>query len=197
LSVGGEIRGYFAVGARYRLGIASMLASLGRTYRMSLLSGDNDGEKAALQSLFNGFTGMHFFRSPMDKLQYVQSLQTQGRTVAMIGDGLNDAGALRQSDVGIAVTEDAGVFSPACDVIVEASEITKLPELLSFSRASMRIVFLSFALSFLYNIVGFVFAMQGMLSPLIAAVLMPLSSITVVLVATTATRYAAKRRGLL
>ncbi len=197
LSVNGRIRGYFAIGAHYRQGIASMLGDLGRTYSVGLLSGDNDSEKHALQSLYEGFAGLLFFQSPMDKLHYVQSLQSQHRAVAMIGDGLNDAGALRQSDVGIAVTEDAGVFSPACDAILEASMLARLPDLLAFARTSVRIVFLSFALSFLYNIIGFVFAMQGSLSPLVAAILMPLSSITVVIVATTATRFAAKQRGLL
>ncbi len=197
LSVNGSIRGYFAVGAHYRQGVAPMLGALGRAYMLALLSGDNDSEKEALHALYDRFTGLHFFQSPMDKLHYVQSLQRQHRSVAMIGDGLNDAGALRQSDVGIAVTEDAGVFSPACDAILEASMLTRLPALMSFARASVRIVFLSFALSFLYNIIGFAYAMQGGLSPMIAAILMPLSSISVVLVATTATRYAAQQRGLL
>jgi Cu+-exporting ATPase len=197
VAVNGEIKGYFAVGARYRQGISRMLDALGKHFSLSLLSGDNDSERQALAAHYGGFAALHFFQSPMDKLQYVQSLQSERRTVAMVGDGLNDAGALRQSHVGIAVTDDAGVFSPACDAILEASMLTKLPELLSFSRASIRIVFLSFALSFLYNIVGFSFAIMGSLSPMIAAILMPLSSITVVLVATLATRYAAYARGLL
>ncbi len=197
LSVNGTIRGYFAVGAHYRPGIGAMLSALGGRYPVSLLSGDNESERGALAAVFDRFAALHFFQSPMDKLRYVQALQTGGATVAMIGDGLNDAGALKQGDVGIAVTEDAAVFSPACDAILEASALTKLPDLLAFARASVRIVFLSFALSFLYNIVGFFFAMQGTLSPLIAAILMPLSSITVVIVATLATRAAAKQRGLL
>jgi len=110
---------------------------------------------------------------------------------------LNDAGALKQSDVGIAVTEDISSFSPACDAILDASNLKMLPKFLNYSRSAIKIIYISFVISFLYNLVGLSFAIQGMLSPLIAAVLMPLSSISVVMFATLSTNLLAKKRGLL
>ncbi|MGE5316017.1 MAG: HAD-IC family P-type ATPase, partial [Acidobacteriota bacterium] len=196
VSIGDDVKGYFAVKAGYRTGIGPMLLQLGRRGSVALLSGDNAGERETLSSIFAGFSSMHFHQSPMDKLRFVQSLQARGRRVVMIGDGLNDAGALRQSETGIAVTEEAGLFSPACDAILEASKLGALPDFLSFASASVRIVHAAFAFSFLYNLIGLWFAVQGALSPVMAAVLMPLSSITVVLFATLSTRYAARKRGL-
>ena len=98
----------------------------------------------------------------------------------MIGDGLNDAGALKKAFIGLAVSEDIHQFSPACDGIMSAESLVGIPEILGFSRKVIRIVFLAFGISFLYNIVGLSFAISGHLTPLISAILMPISSVTVV-----------------
>ena len=98
----------------------------------------------------------------------------------MIGDGLNDAGALRESDCGISIADDIYHFSPACDAILESKQFKHLPGFLSFSRIAMRIVFISVVLSFLYNVVGLSFAISGNLRPEISAILMPLSSVSIV-----------------
>jgi Cu+-exporting ATPase len=134
---------------------------------------------------------------PNDKLEYVKKLQEQGKKTIMVGDGLNDAGALLQSDIGIAVTEDIAHFTPSSDAILAGTSFTQLPEYLRFSRISVRIVIASFVFAFLYNTVGLFFAVQGQLSPIIAAVLMPASSITIVIITTLATQIIARRRGLL
>ena len=105
----------------------------------------------------------------------------------MIGDGLNDAGALAQSDVGIVVSENTNVFSPACDGILDATKFSLIPDYIKASKKSLKVIKWSFAFSFLYNITGLYFAVTGELIPVIAAILMPLSSISIVVFTTIAT----------
>jgi len=112
----------------------------------------------------------------------------------MIGDGLNDAGALMESDIGLTIADDIYSFSPACDGIIESSNFDQLPKFISFARTSMGVVIISFIISFVYNIIGLYFAVQGNLSPLIAAILMPISSVSVVAFATFSINYLAKRK---
>ncbi len=192
VSINDEVLGFFTVTNSYREGIGEVVKSLNKRFKLSLLSGDNE-----LLKFFNKEDELLFNQSPEDKLNYIQSLQSSNTKVLMVGDGLNDAGALKQSDVGIAVTEDISSFSPACDAILDASNLNMLPKILNYSQSAIKIIYISFVISFFYNLVGLSFAIQGMLSPLIAAILMPLSSISVVLFATISTNLLAKRRGLL
>jgi P-type Cu+ transporter len=173
-----------------------LLRSLGRHYELALLSGDTSQERQRFVELFGPDSRMHFNQSPLDKLGFIQSLQTQGKTVMMVGDGLNDAGALRQSDVGVAVVEKVGAFSPASDVILEAGQVPGILNMLRFARGAVRIVRLSFGISAVYNLMGIGVAAAGILSPLVCAVLMPLSSASVVLFACGATGWAARRYGV-
>ncbi len=110
----------------------------------------------------------------------------------MVGDGLNDAGALAQSDVGIAVSENINVFSPACDGILDATKMKWLPKFIKLSKSSVKVIKMSFLLSLCYNVVGLYFAVTGQLQPVIAAILMPLSSISIVVFTTVATNYLGK-----
>jgi len=140
---------------------------------------------------------MFFKQSPHDKLSYIEALQNKNEKVLMIGDGLNDAGALKKSNVGISIAEDINNFSPACDGILDAQSFKNLSKFIKFSKTSKNIIILSFIISFMYNIIGLSFAVQGILSPVISAILMPLSSISVVIFATITTNLMAKRKGLL
>ena len=114
----------------------------------------------------------------------------------MVGDGLNDAGALMQSDVGIAVSDDTSQFSPACDAILDGGQVKRLASFMAFARSGKAIVMASFMLSILYNVVGLSFAVQGTLSPVIAAILMPVSSVSIVLFVTGVTSLGARLKGL-
>ena len=176
-------KGRFVFKNSYREGVSNIFKALGKSMQIGILSGDNDGERKQLQELLPVRTQMHFNQKPEDKLNHIQRLQREHK-VMMVGDGLNDAGALAQSDVGIAVSEDINVFSPACDGILDASQFDDLPLFMELSRKSIQVIKMSFVLSLCYNVVGIYFAVTGQLQPVIAAILMPLSSISIVLFTT-------------
>ncbi len=180
VSFDGRLSGYFTFTNSYRPGLEEVIADFGRKYKLHLISGDNDGEAANLRRLFGPSASLKFHQSPTDKKAYVQQLKKQGEKVLMIGDGLNDAGALAESHTGISIAEDVFSFSPACDAILEADRFGQLGRFMEFTRISFRVIRQSFAISLVYNIIGLSFAVTGNLSPLVAAILMPVSSITVV-----------------
>ena len=194
VSLDGRILGCFTLQTRVRKGVTELLRRLQQHYELVLLTGDTEYERRTFERLFGNRVSLYFRQNPENKLDRIRMLQRQGKKVMMIGDGLNDAGALKQSDVGVALTEDTTSFSPACDAILHAEELPRLPQFLRYARESLKVVKVSFILSFLYNLVGLSFAVSGHLSPLIAAILMPVSSITVVAFATSATYLLAKRR---
>lgn len=197
VSIDGEYKGCFTVLNHYREGLTEQIEELAERYDMRLISGDKDSERKNLKKIFPPKSELLFNQQPQEKLNYIKEIQNKGEKVLMIGDGLNDAGALMQSDVGVSISEDINNFSPACDGILESGSFSKLSEFIRFSVTSRNIIIASFILSFIYNFVGLSFAVQGTLSPLIAAVLMPLSSITVVVFTSLATNILAKRKGLL
>lgn len=192
-----EVIGKFTIGNTYRVGVFEMIALIQQKYKVSLLSGDNNAELPRLQKIFSNQEEIYFNQKPEDKLNYIEDLQQKGKNVAMIGDGLNDAGALKQSDVGIAITDKNNVFSPASDAIMQASSLHHLYSFFKFIKSSKVIIFTTFVISALYNIIGLYYAVQGVLSPLIAAILMPCSSITIVCITYLMTNYFAKKHKLI
>jgi Cu+-exporting ATPase len=193
-SIDGKVLGRFFVRNAYREGLEDVLAYL-RRHRIQLLvlTGDHPGEAVRLRQLFGADAGIRFRQSPADKLQAIQTLQQEGRNVLMIGDGLNDAGALKQSDVGVSITDDINNFSPACDGILDGSRFDRLGSILRTAKASRRIILGSFIIALAYNAVGLWFAVQGNLSPVIAAILMPISSVTIISFTTGMSNLAARR----
>ncbi len=183
LAINGIYRGHFTVSNHYRQGISEALEQLGHSYTLSLLSGDGDAEKPRLEALMGQQADLHFSQSPHDKLQKIREKKASGEATMMLGDGLNDAGALKESNVGVAVSDNVAHFTPASDAILEASQLPKLEHFLKFSHLGVKLVYVSFGLSFLYNLVGLFFAVRGDLSPVVSAILMPLSSISVALFA--------------
>ena len=187
VSANNQYKGKFTFYNRYRKGLSKLFNTLKKQYDLVILSGDNSGEKENLTKLLPAKTKLFFNQKPEDKLEYIKHHQNSGAKVLMIGDGLNDAGALAQSNVGIAISENVNVFSPACDAILDATKFNKLHHFITASKSAIRIIKWSFALSFVYNIIGLYFAVTGQLEPVVAAILMPLSSISIVVFTTICT----------
>ena len=177
----------------FRDPVPKMISLLKPRYKLSLLSGDNDKQRVLLTGLFGNSNELLFEQKPLDKLRYIETLQQNGSKVMMIGDGLNDAGALQQSNVGITLADDINNFTPSCDAILDAKSFSLLPAVLKLAKASRRIIALSFIVSAVYNIVGLSFATRGLLSPVIAAILMPLSTLCIIVITTGATNLIAGR----
>ncbi len=183
VKIDGQEIGHFSISNQYRSGFKELLQSLKSSFSVSVISGDNDAELENLQNVLGDESDILFNMKPDKKLAYIKYLQkVRKENVLMIGDGLNDAGALRQSNVGIAITEANNNFTPASDGILDAAQFSKLHQFINFAKGSRKIILSSFVLSILYNMVGLYFALQGTLSPLIAAILMPISSVSIILI---------------
>lgn len=166
----------------FRDSIPQVIPTLGQEYKLSLLSGDNDKQRPVLKELFGNTSDLLFGQKPIDKLHYIEALQRNNSKVMMIGDGLNDAGALKQSNVGITLADDINNFTPSCDAILDAKRFSLLPAILKLAKASRRVIWASFIVSIVYNIIGLWYSMQGLLKPVVAAILMPCSTISIVII---------------
>lgn len=180
VEINGEYKGSYIFNNQYREGLEQLFDRLSKKYNLVVLSGDNDGEHKILEKMLPLSAVLVFNQKPEQKLEYIQKLQHEGKNVMMVGDGLNDAGALAQSNIGISISENVNVFSPACDGILDASQFKKIAFFMEFSKNAMKIIYMSFGLSLLYNLVGLSYAVTGNLLPIVAAIIMPLSTITIV-----------------
>ncbi len=197
IAIDGDYKGFYRIHHSIRNGLTDLLNNLhSDDYPLHLLSGDNEYEKSTLLEDFGHWRSMNFNQSPIQKLEFIQSLKEDSYHITMIGDGLNDAGALTASNFGIAVSDDKSSFSPACDAIVDAGALKHLNRFVDFGKICFKIIIASFVLSLAYNLTGLGFAITGHLSPLVAAILMPLSSVTIMAFTTIATRVKARQMRL-
>jgi P-type Cu+ transporter len=196
VKINGQIRGYFQIKPAYREGFGALLDYCKSTRKEAfLLSGDNDRERVFLSEFFKP-NNLLFRQTPLEKLNFVKKTQQNTHKVLMIGDGLNDAGALQQSDVGIVISENTNNFSPACDAILAADRFADLPKFLALAKAGSRIVGWAYLIALCYNIIGLSYAVTGNLQPVIAAILMPVSSVTIILFGVLSGNLAARRLGI-
>lgn len=196
VEIDGVVKGAFEINNRYRDGLDGVLSYFENNHvDAALLSGDNDREAGVLRPMFKG--NMHFNQAPGDKLLFVKSLRDNGHKVLMFGDGLNDAGALQQSNIGIVVAENTNNFTPACDAIVHADAFDRLPAFFDLAKWGVKTVNRAYLLAGCYNVVGLSYAVTGTLSPVVAAILMPLSSVTIILFGYGMTYWKAWKMGLM
>ncbi len=195
--IGEDYKGCFSVDQQWRKGITEMLASLDDGYQIQVLSGDTNKDEKMLKDVFKPSANLLFNQSPQQKLSAIKAFQHAEKKVMMLGDGLNDAGALKQSNFGIAITDNINNFTPGCDAIMSGSSLSLLPQFIQLSKAGLKIIKISFVIATTYNLVGIYFAVQGTLYPLVAAVLMPISTITIISFTSLATRYYARINRLL
>ena len=176
--------GKFVFESELRSGITELLTRLSATKKIHVLSGDSNKDHQLLLNALPTLKDIHFSQSPQNKRDYIQQLQSEGKKVMMIGDGLNDAGALKLANVALAVSEDVFQFTPNSDVIVKADQLYRLDSMLKLTKYASTVLTICILFSILYNSIGLTFALSGSLTPLVAAILMPVSSITIVFIST-------------
>ncbi len=196
IKINGQLKGYYTSKPVFRTGFEQVIQELTSSYKLYVVSGDRPTDKGLLSPVLEE-KNLYFDQKPQDKLNFINELQAKRASVLMIGDGLNDAGALWKSDIGIALSEQAQSFTPASDAILDATHFDRLPDYIQFSRKAVKLVQLSFLLSLVYNFICISWAVTGTLSPVVAAIFMPLSSISVVLFAVSMTYIAAYKAKLL
>jgi Cu+-exporting ATPase len=181
ISIDNNIKGCFIIENKIKDNVQDLIHEL-KDYSLSLLSGDNESSKGQMEKIFPNSSELNFNQSPINKLDYILKLQNNGKKVIMVGDGLNDAGALKQSNCGISIVQNYFSFSPACDGILEAKNLYRFSSFIKSSVAAKKLIKLTFVFSIFYNIIGLSFAVSGNLQPAIAAILMPASSISIILI---------------
>jgi len=195
IAIDGCVKGCLVAAQPWRPKLGEVMGQLATGYTLNLVSGDHDKDREHLRAVFPRQSALLFNRLPIEKLEYIRTLQEGGKAVCMFGDGLNDAGALKQANLGVAVSDDINNFSPGCDAVLDGRSFAQLPRFFRFARDVRRVIYMSFGVSLVYNVIGLSFAVMGTLSPLFAAILMPLSTVTIISFTTVATRiYASKQR---
>ena len=175
-----KVRGYLAFGDPLRQGMKELVHQLhSRGLKVILLSGDGmRTTAAAARSL--GISDFYGQKVPEEKAGFIKSLKDEGRRVAMVGDGINDAGALAAADVSFAVGAGHDITNEAADLIIMGGKLTRIIETFDLAALSVRTTRQNLRFAFLYNVTAIPVAAAGLLNPLIAVLAMFMSSLTVI-----------------
>ncbi|SFO45264.1 Cu+-exporting ATPase [Pseudonocardia ammonioxydans] len=179
---GGRVRGLCTVTDRIRDTAPAAVAALrGLGIETVMLSGDNRRTAAAVATVV-GIDPDHVVADamPEDKVDHVRRLQAQGRSVAVVGDGINDAAALAAADLGIAVGSGTDVAIEAADVVLGRDDLLAVADAIELARRTHRTIVSNLRWAFGYNTAALPLAVAGLLSPLVAGLAMVLSSVFVV-----------------
>jgi P-type Cu+ transporter len=196
IQVNGKLKAAYKIKEKFRNNLMNVFSNLSKDYKLYLLSGDKKREKSEVYNFFPDHGNIYFEQNPKAKYNLIKQIKSKSIT-AMFGDGINDSAALNEADVGIAVVDDFYQFSPSADVIIEACELSRFNKILAFIKSSKSTIVSSFIISILYNILGIYFAYTGQLEPVVCAIIMPISSVSVILFTVLKTKYHALRWGLL
>ncbi|VAW62133.1 Lead, cadmium, zinc and mercury transporting ATPase; Copper-translocating P-type ATPase [hydrothermal vent metagenome] len=172
--------GFIAISDSLRKDAKTLIANLRHSgIKLSLLSGD---KQAVVEAVAHELGGMNVFAEvlPGGKDEVIQKLQRTGERIAMIGDGINDAPALTRADVSIAIGSGTDVSIASADIVLLNNELDKIRLATELSRRTLRTIRQNIALSIAYNIVMVPLAMMTLITPLFAAIAMPLSSLAVI-----------------
>ncbi|MBO9049407.1 heavy metal translocating P-type ATPase [Curtobacterium flaccumfaciens] len=156
-----------------------------------LLTGDNDGAARAVAASV-GIDEVHARATPASKLETVRRLQSEGRSVAMVGDGVNDAAALAAADLGIAMGAGTDAAIAASDITVVSGRLTVVADAIRLSRATLGVIKGNLFWAFAYNVAAIPLAMAGLLNPVLAGAAMAFSSVFVVTNSLRLRRFAAQ-----
>lgn len=186
--------GYFLIGQTMKRGIKSMLNDLIASYKVNILTGDHLAGAEMIAASTQG-TGINISanQKPSDKLNFIKSCQAQSMPVMMVGDGINDGPAMRTANVGLAIVPRGKYFHPTADALTLSDQLAALPNWLKFSRQTLQMVRVGLAISLIYNALAYYWAITGFLTPVVAALFMPLSSLSVVAITVLLTKYQANR----
>lgn len=182
VSKNNALLGRYSMRLSIRENLDSLFEQLNQEFKSYLLSGDPNLNKADYNQLFTESGAIISGASPEEKKSFITNLNSK-TNVMMLGDGINDSLAFNEASVGIAVVEETGSFFPSCDGIVKADGLSGIKEFIQFSKFGKIVLGSCFLFSFTYNVIGVYYAVTLNLSPLFAAILMPLSSISVVVLA--------------
>jgi cation-transporting P-type ATPase A/B/Cu+-exporting ATPase len=180
VAAGGVAEGAFALADTVRPSAAAAVAELHRMgLRTVLLTGDNAATARAVAAQV-GVEQVIAEVLPHEKARVIKSLQAQGRSVAMVGDGVNDAPALARANLGLAVVSGTDVAIGASDLILMRTDLSIVPSSIKLARSTLRTIHGNLTWAFSYNIAALPLAALGLLNPLIAGGAMTLSSLFVV-----------------
>jgi Cu+-exporting ATPase len=182
LAVDQSLRGLFAVRDTVKPGARDVIEQLrGQNLKTFLLTGDNALTAASI-AREAGIEGKNVFAEvrPEQKAEFLKKLQAQGERVAFVGDGINDAPALEQADLGIAVSRASDLAREAADIILLKSEIEAVPEALGLARVTLRTIKQNLFWAFFYNALGVPLAALGFISPILCAAAMGVSDLIVI-----------------
>ena len=182
LAEGQTLAGLFAVRDTLKPGSEKVIAELqSHGVKTFLVTGDNKLTAASIARQV-GIAAENVFAEvrPEQKADFVKQLQARGERVAFVGDGINDAPALTQADLGIAVSRASDVAREAADIILLNSEIEAVPEALGLARATLRTIKQNLFWAFFYNAAGVPLAALGFMSPVLCAAAMGFSDLIVI-----------------